>query len=59
MMNPTRAKLLSGVAPFTKPYVQIDGKATAYVCRNRVCRLPTNDLQIMLDQLTEPLLLQQ
>ena len=51
--NPTQAKLLAEVAPFTGPYVQIDGKATAYVCRNRVCRLPTNDLQAMIDQLGE------
>ncbi|MDP6556033.1 MAG: thioredoxin domain-containing protein [Pirellulaceae bacterium] len=52
--NPTHTKRLSKVAPFTKPYAQIGGKATAYVCRNRICQLPTNDLQIMLDQLSEP-----
>ncbi|HJN10529.1 MAG TPA: thioredoxin domain-containing protein [Pirellulaceae bacterium] len=52
--NPTHTKRLSKVAPFTKPYAQIGGKATAYVCRNRICQLPTNDLQIMLGQLSEP-----
>ncbi len=52
--NPTHAKLLSVVAPFTKPYAQIDGKATAYVCRNRICQLPTNDPQAMLGQLSKP-----
>ncbi len=52
--DPTQAKLLSEVAPFTKPYAQIDGKATAYVCRNRICQLPTNNPQVMLGQLSEP-----
>ncbi len=52
--DPTHAKLLSEVAPFTKPYAQVDGKATAYVCRNRICQLPTNNPQIMLGQLSEP-----
>ena len=51
--NPTHEKLLAEVAPFTEPYVQIDGKATAYVCRNRICQLPTNDVRIMIAQLSE------
>jgi len=45
--------LLSEVAPFTGPYRQIDGKPTAYVCRNRTCRAPTNDPDVMLEQLGE------
>jgi uncharacterized protein YyaL (SSP411 family) len=49
----SRVKLLSEVAPFTEPYTQIDGKATAYVCRNRKCQLPTNDPQVMLRQINE------
>jgi len=48
--DPAHAKLLSEVAPFTKHYVEINGKATAYVCRNRICQLPTNDPRITLDQ---------
>ncbi len=51
--DPVRAKQLAEVAPFTASHTQIDGKATAYVCRNRVCRLPTNDLQVMLEQVAE------
>jgi uncharacterized protein YyaL (SSP411 family) len=30
--------------PFIKNLTMIDGKATAYVCRNFVCRRPVNDL---------------
>ena len=42
---------LAEAAPFTKHYQSLDGKATAYVCRNRVCRRPTTDPQSMLEQL--------
>ncbi len=45
--------LLSEVAPFTREYRQIDGRATAYVCRNRTCQEPTNDAQVMLQQIGE------
>jgi hypothetical protein len=39
------------VAPFTSPQLPINGKATAYVCRNFACELPTNDIPTMLAQL--------
>jgi uncharacterized protein YyaL (SSP411 family) len=32
------------VAPFVKDYTSIDGKATAYVCVDYVCELPTVDI---------------
>jgi uncharacterized protein YyaL (SSP411 family) len=32
-------------------FEQIDGKATAYVCRDQTCLPPTNDVTSMLDQL--------
>ena len=32
------------IAGFIKDYTDIDGRATAYVCRSRVCQLPTNDI---------------
>jgi len=41
------------LAPFTKDLTTIDGKATAYVCRNYMCNLPTIDVQKMLEQLHE------
>jgi uncharacterized protein len=50
--NPTHTKLLSEVAPFTKAYAQMRGKATAYVCRNQNCQLPTNEPRIMLRHLS-------
>ncbi|MEE8451021.1 MAG: thioredoxin domain-containing protein [Thermoguttaceae bacterium] len=55
LLKDVRAKpdLLAKVAPFTRYHSQIDGKPTAYVCRNRVCRAPTNDPEAMLRQLDE------
>ena len=34
---------IAAIAPFTKAQRAIGGKATAYVCTNYLCRLPTND----------------
>jgi len=34
---------LYAIAPFTEAYVPINGKTTAYVCQNYVCRAPTTD----------------
>jgi hypothetical protein len=39
------------IAPFTSPQLPVNGKATAYVCRNFACELPTNDIATMLAQL--------
>lgn len=36
------------IAPFAKDLVSIDGKATAYVCINYSCQLPTTDVNTML-----------
>jgi uncharacterized protein len=36
------------VAPFTKNHAPVDGKATAYVCRNTACDMPTTDTQEVL-----------
>lgn len=44
---------ITSLAPFTKDLTTINGKATAYVCRNYSCNLPTTDAQTMLDQLHE------
>jgi len=32
-------------------YSQIEGKATAYVCRDQTCLPPTDSLTVMLEQL--------
>jgi len=39
------------LAPFLKDHHKVDGKATAYVCRDHFCNNPTTDLQTMLDLL--------
>ncbi|GAK55211.1 hypothetical protein U27_02043 [Candidatus Vecturithrix granuli] len=36
------------LAPYITPYVSLDGKATAYICRNYVCSLPATDVNEML-----------
>jgi len=47
---------IAAIAPFTKMQRAIGGKATAYVCTNHLCRLPTNDpttVRILLTELSE------
>jgi uncharacterized protein YyaL (SSP411 family) len=39
------------LAKFTEFLVTIDGRTTAYVCRNNVCGFPTTDVEVMLEQL--------
>jgi uncharacterized protein YyaL (SSP411 family) len=43
--------VLDEIAEYTKNYSSIDGKATAYVCQNYVCSLPTTDIDEMLNLL--------
>lgn len=40
------------IAEFTKAQSSIEGKATAYVCLNHVCNLPTTDINKMLELLS-------
>jgi uncharacterized protein len=42
---------ITEVAPFTGPLAMREGKATAYVCRDRACGLPTTDAAKMLELL--------
>jgi len=39
------------IAPFTKGYKVIDGRPTAYVCRDGRCNLPVTDIASMLQQI--------
>ena len=59
--SPSKVVLLRGkeenaeiieFADFTKAQSSIDGKATAYVCLNHVCNLPTTDVNKMLELLS-------
>ena len=38
-------------AEHLRQYTKIEGKATAYVCKNRVCHQPTTDIKTMLSEL--------
>jgi len=42
--NETSSPAITKIAEFTKYQTSIDGKATAYVCRNYVCSEPTTDI---------------
>ncbi|MGH9435442.1 MAG: thioredoxin domain-containing protein [Terriglobia bacterium] len=42
---------LARIAPYTREMVPLHGKATAYVCQNFACRLPTTDIGQMLANL--------
>ena len=42
---------INDIIPFIADYSSIDGKATAYVCLNYNCQLPTTDIGSMLKML--------
>ena len=47
--NPNKVILLQSedlleVAPYTKDYGSVDGKSTAYLCRDFKCSLPITDI---------------
>ena len=44
---------IAKLAPYTKTQSSKSGKATAYVCRNFACELPTTDIKKMLESLKE------
>ena len=39
------------IAPYTATQRSVNGRATAYVCRNQACELPTTDVEQMLEGL--------
>jgi uncharacterized protein YyaL (SSP411 family) len=43
---------ISGLAPFVADMAALNGRATAYVCRDFACNLPTTDVDEMLTQLS-------
>ena len=42
---------INKIAPFTENYTSVDGKTTAYVCKNFVCNLPTTNKKEVLELL--------
>ena len=54
LLRPSGAEAeIAALAPFVEDQTMVDGKATAYVCVNRACSLPTTDPQKMLDLVEE------
>ena len=53
LLNPDERKSpeIAKLAEFTKNQSSIDGRATAYVCMNYNCKLPTTDINTMLELL--------
>jgi uncharacterized protein YyaL (SSP411 family) len=53
LLNPSEQESpgIAQLAEFTKNQSSIGGKATAYVCRNYNCKLPTTDMSKMLELL--------
>ena len=47
-------KTLTKLLPFLETIKRIDGKATAYVCVNYACQLPTNDRGRLVELLGKP-----
>jgi uncharacterized protein YyaL (SSP411 family) len=45
---------ISSIAEYTIDQHSLDGKATAYICRNFSCELPTSDFNEMLETLKKP-----
>jgi len=49
--TPENEAELAQFAPFTKSLTAIDGKTTAYICRNKSCALPLTSEKEILRQL--------
>jgi uncharacterized protein YyaL (SSP411 family) len=51
LLRPTEQKSpeILRLAAYIEPYMSIEDKATAYVCRNYICSLPTTDIAVMLE----------
>ena len=45
---------ITGIADFVKNHVSVNGKATAYICRDYACTLPLTDIAEMRSQLLAP-----
>lgn len=53
LRTPENAEALAKIAPYTETQLSINGKATAYVCRNFACKVPTNEVATMLESIGE------
>ena len=53
LLHPESADQIEALAPFLKGQVALSGKATAYVCQNYACNLPTTDLEKLKELITQ------
>ena len=51
--NPAAAEDITKIAPYTRSMAARNGQATAYVCQDFACRLPTTDIGQMLKNLRQ------
>lgn len=49
--NDDKSPTIDNYAEYVKHFDKLNDKATAYVCVNKMCKKPTNDIQVMLDYL--------
>ena len=54
LRTPENAATLGRLAPFTETQTSLDGKATAYVCRDFACQAPTTEIGEFERLLAEP-----
>ncbi len=50
---PAEKQLLAGISPFAAEKGALQGKTTAYICRNRACDFPVSDLKALESKLHE------
>lgn len=53
LRTPENAAALAKLAPYTETQRSINGRPTAYVCRNFACKVPTNEIATMLESIRE------
>jgi uncharacterized protein YyaL (SSP411 family) len=51
--KPEAAEEVTAIAPFTLPMAAKNGQATAYVCQEFACKLPTTSIDQMLENLRQ------
>ncbi len=51
---PGEAGDVLALVPWIEHHVQVDGRATAYVCRDHECRLPVTDADALVRELSNP-----